>query len=449
MSFLINPYIYADAPVCISPLISTSDLQVYYKFDGNSFDSSGSGNTGSATDITYSSGKFDDAAVFNGTSAFVRMPSKDYSASTSFTLTAWIKTTGTTEQHIITRDKVNMSPSSNNRRCWQFRIDASTGVLRAVRFQNNTTVLSNFASTASVNDGNWHHVAMVFDNAVGTKIYIDGSVDGSDALTTNNNNVSDSQPVVGAIQGGTGGVEISFFNGMIDEGVFYNRALTSSEISTLAVGTCPLADAPATPPVTTNLSSWYVGTEGVILNSGFVETWEDQWGSNDFTQGTPANRPAHSTDKLVFDGTNDVMNQLSAGTIGAVFLVMAPVAGGSYPAYIGTQNKHIWIRFDTTSDLYSSAVSLYGNGAPNNFRRNGTVLTLASLNRWTPFGTDKAQFTTSNATPVASQTVRLGHDGAGGAYSKLEIYEMLIYSAQPSTTDRDAIETWLMNKYGL
>jgi hypothetical protein len=244
MSFLINPYIYADASVCISPLISTSDLQVYYKFDGNSSDSSGSGNTGSATDITYSSGKFDDAAVFNGTSAFVRMPSKDYSASTSFTLTAWIKTTGTTEQHIITRDKVNMSPSSNNRRCWQFRIDASTGVLRAVRFQNNTTVLSNFASTASVNDGNWHHVAMVFDNAVGTKIYIDGSVDGSDALTTNNNNVSDSQPVVGAIQGGTGGVEISFFNGMIDEGVFYNRALTSSEISTLAVGTCPLADAP-------------------------------------------------------------------------------------------------------------------------------------------------------------------------------------------------------------
>ena len=239
MSFLINPYMYATAPSgCTSPLISTTNLQAYYKFDNNTDDSSGNAYNGTGNDITYGTGKFLSAATFNGTSSYVAMPAEDYSISTSYTLSAWIKTTGTTSQHIITSDKIG----TGARRSYQFRLDDSTGVLRVVRFSNNTTVVSNFVSTAAVNTGSWVHVAMVFDNAVGTKIYINGSVDGSDAVLTNQHNVTDYGPDIGAVNGQP---YEGFFNGDIDEAIIFNRALSEAEIGDLAAGTCPLITPPS------------------------------------------------------------------------------------------------------------------------------------------------------------------------------------------------------------
>jgi hypothetical protein len=246
MSYIINSFRFGGPFICPENLISLSGIQAYYKFENSPGDSSNNGRTLTLVNSpTYAAGKFGSGIVLNGTSQYATLPAEDYSIANAFTLSTWIKTTATTEQHIITRDKVNMTPSSDNRRLWQFRIDASTGVLRLVRFQNNTTVLSNFASSAAVNTGNWVHVAAVFDNTVGSKLYINGVEDGSDALTTNNNNVSDSNPVIGAIQGATGGGPQSFFNGMIDDAAIFNRALSSSEIAAIAAGTCPLKTPPS------------------------------------------------------------------------------------------------------------------------------------------------------------------------------------------------------------
>jgi hypothetical protein len=41
----------------------------YYKLNNNANDSSGNGYNGTASNVTYAAGKFDDAAVFNGTSS--------------------------------------------------------------------------------------------------------------------------------------------------------------------------------------------------------------------------------------------------------------------------------------------------------------------------------------------------------------------------------------------
>jgi hypothetical protein len=261
MGFLINPFIYAVAPGgCSGNLISLSNIQGYYKFEGNTIDSTLNGNDATATNLTYTSaGWFQSGGTFDGSATLVNMPAKNYSIATGYTITAWIKTNTSrvAPMQILCKDKVNYGGA--NRRDFQFRVDGTgdgVGKLRFVRFSNNTTVVTNFASTGTVNSGNWVHVAAVFDNAVGSKIYINGVQDGSDAVTTNNQNSTDSNIRIGSIEeGATSGIA-NVFSGNTDEVSFWNRPLTASEIQTLAESTCPL-NTPANIISVSNLVAYY------------------------------------------------------------------------------------------------------------------------------------------------------------------------------------------------
>jgi hypothetical protein len=246
MGFLINPFIYAVGDGCSGALISTSNLLGYYKFEGNTIDSSGQGNTATATNLTYTSaGWYQSGGTFNGSTTLVNMPAKNYSIATGYTISAWIKTSATgfaIAKQIVCKDKVNAGGA--NRRDFQFRVDGTNdsplGKLRFVRFSNNTTVVSNFTSTGTVNTGSWVHVAAVFNNAVGSKIYINGVEDGSDSVTTNNQNSTDSNIRIGSIEDVAAGGILGVFDGDMDEVNFWNRPLSASEIQTLAQSTCPL-----------------------------------------------------------------------------------------------------------------------------------------------------------------------------------------------------------------
>ena len=257
MSFLINPFIYAVGPVgCSGSLISTTSNLAYYNFQGSMTDYSGQGNYATPTNLSYtSSGWYQSGGTFNGSSTNVNMPSKDYSIATGYTITAWIKTNTSrvTPMQILCKDKVNAGAA--NRRDFQFRVDGTAdgvGKLRFVRFSNNTTVVSNFASTGTVNSGNWVHVAAVFNNGVGSKIYINGVEDGSDSVTTNNQNSTDSNIRIGSLEDNASSGIANVFSGNTDEVSFWNRPLSASEILTLASSTCPLI---AASPAFTNTYS--------------------------------------------------------------------------------------------------------------------------------------------------------------------------------------------------
>jgi beta-galactosidase len=81
----------------------------------------------------------------------------------------------------------------------------------------------------NVNDGQWHHVAGVYD---GTNmfLYVDGTLDVSQPATGSIS--QNSYPVcIGANAIPGVGLEPGyFFNGLIDEASICNRALTASEI---------------------------------------------------------------------------------------------------------------------------------------------------------------------------------------------------------------------------
>ena len=232
MSFLINPYRY------VPPVISTSGLRFYQKLEGNVTDSSTYSVSVTPSNLTYTSdGKFGSGGIFNGTSTIETLASADYSLTTGFTVMCWMKRGDdlTDVQQIFTSDKTNSSP---NVRVWQFGIE-DTDEIRFIRFSDNTTVCTYIKSTATITDTNWHHVAAVFDNAVGSKIYIDGNEDGSDTVKTNNYNPSNT-PIIGGQLGGAGGAPSNWFKGTLDEVILYTRPLSVTEITTVAAATRPL-----------------------------------------------------------------------------------------------------------------------------------------------------------------------------------------------------------------
>lgn len=203
-------------------------LLSYFKFEGNSIDSVGT-NTGTDTSISYSvaNGKLNQGAGFNGTTSKITLPDVAYGIGTAFTFAGWIKTSSANEQGIYCRDIVATL------RAWQFRVDATTGLLRIVRFDSAGSLVVNLVSSGAVNTGLPVHVAVTFSTTNGTILYINGSADGSDTTvggkTANNNNTG----VVSTFGNDVSSLGTSPMNGFIDEFGIWTTEKTSPEISQL------------------------------------------------------------------------------------------------------------------------------------------------------------------------------------------------------------------------
>lgn len=205
----------------------TTNLLYYYKLDGDSVDSVASAN-GTDTAITYSAGngKIVQGAGFNGSTSQIQLPNNDWSQSTGYSISAWVKTSASTDQIIIARDNV-----SGTGRMFVVRIELTSGKAEFYRFDSSTNLVTDIKSTSAYNDGNWHHIVAVFDNTVGSKIYVDGSSVASDAVTTNNVSGANSIPYIGRFNGAS-----SPMNGAIDEVGIWNRGITSAEVTSLYNG---------------------------------------------------------------------------------------------------------------------------------------------------------------------------------------------------------------------
>ena len=70
-----------------------------YNLDGNADDLSGSYN-GTATNVTYGTGKLGNAGVFNGSSSYMVTPNNGLLGNSPRSMSAWVKTTSTGHQAI-------------------------------------------------------------------------------------------------------------------------------------------------------------------------------------------------------------------------------------------------------------------------------------------------------------------------------------------------------------
>ncbi|MBL6871375.1 MAG: hypothetical protein ISQ95_02135, partial [Flavobacteriales bacterium] len=109
---------------------------------------------------------------FDGTDDYVAVQNKNYQATTyaELTVESWIRTTVPGDQIIASFDRSEY---------WRFQINGEGGGDGQLGFSLSSSAgILDFGSNARVDDGQWHHVAGVFDNGI-VSIYIDGILDNS------------------------------------------------------------------------------------------------------------------------------------------------------------------------------------------------------------------------------------------------------------------------------
>ena len=164
-----------------------------------------------------------DASAGGITGAGLEMGSRDW------TVAAWVKTTASG----MVAAKMGFIGGSNPDG-WGLSV-CPNGTVGAVIHKSNVGTVNIFSGDgATVTNGQWHHIAVVFNRAGNMVRYVDGAATGTQySLASLNGQSLDNTNQVRIGARHQTGDEI-FFNGAIDDVRVYARALTGVEIATLA-----------------------------------------------------------------------------------------------------------------------------------------------------------------------------------------------------------------------
>ena len=177
-------------------------------------------------------GLLDDALDFDGTEDYVLVTGGTglpiYSTSTPYSISMWINPDDVTTNYGVFMSMGNSGTSSP---IFLLEISLTDGKLGALIRDDSSVQLFDPAhkeSNTTISNGNWYHIVWT-DNQGDANLYVNTSLDATDysytpsALTLN-------RTTIGAM--GRTTIE-SFFNGQIDEVRFYDKALSTDEISDL------------------------------------------------------------------------------------------------------------------------------------------------------------------------------------------------------------------------
>ena len=195
----------------------------YWKFDGNTEDSSGHNNNGKwVGNELYKDGIFAKAAYFDGTSNYVTIShsiSIDVGRG-AFSFGAWVNSKGKENgknQHFL-----NKRTGGLQGLFWDLYL---SGKVENINAEVAGGSLGNPQSNMIVN--NWHHILFTRDDFKLTTVYIDGKPIVSKNIYGNSSNTHSFN--IGNL---TEDLSQGFI-GLIDEVVIYNRELTKKEVYSL------------------------------------------------------------------------------------------------------------------------------------------------------------------------------------------------------------------------
>jgi hypothetical protein len=200
-------------------------------------DSAASNDASEVGTVDYGAGIIGQAITFDLTSEYVQLPNSfNIPNSGSLTTTAWVRTTDAYGPVLALRN------SGNTRPIWGMYIGNNGATDNAGHFiplmrHDGTNTFTEFTSTAAINDGTWHHVALVLDRANDQYVaYVDGTAY-TVGYTSNTGTSFNNQLAIGGelrwVLENRHGNDERFLSGDIDDVRIYNRALTSSDISAL------------------------------------------------------------------------------------------------------------------------------------------------------------------------------------------------------------------------
>lgn len=222
----------------VGTLDTSTGLVGHWTFDTDATDSSGNNNDGTLTNgatidtATAANIVGDGKLSLDGIDDYVDLNARiaNFSGLNEGTISAWVKLTDTGENTIL-----GLSDQGDNLKLAKFSVQ--NGQLKWLTYNDaGQDVVAQ--STQTINDGNWHHVAVTVD-ASGNTLYIDGQVapatyggggDGSTQGFFNDINDIDSMDIGHTVRNNTAETN---YNGSIDDVRVYNRALTTSDIVAL------------------------------------------------------------------------------------------------------------------------------------------------------------------------------------------------------------------------
>ncbi len=215
--------LYKTPPPKIEPIDpGANGLVAHYAFENNVFDSSGNRLHGTVVgNPTYVDGAVGTAMDFDGNGDYVDCGNDSkFNFTNAMTVATWvnIRTLPQAWTAIITKGDSAWRLSNNN---------TSTGIHFGFTDGSRNNQAAN--SATELNPGEWYHVCGVYDINVGAKIYINGVEDGGN-------------PDTGGITQNNYGVFIAensqnlnrFWDGLLDEVMIYDRALSDAEVLYLA-----------------------------------------------------------------------------------------------------------------------------------------------------------------------------------------------------------------------
>jgi hypothetical protein len=201
----------------------TEGLVGYYPFDGDVEDYA-LGNDGTDnTDSGYGSGEIgSEAKNFDGNDDYILVNGGLQYDGGSFTASAWVKTTDSGWNSILTQAKDDFNGNTSIR--FVFSVRDSKAFIEV----DDDSTLTTLSGSTTVNDGNWHHLVGVRDNGDELRIYVDGSLDGTTSDDTDPIPEADGDASVGAAIW-----DDNYLGGSIDDLRFYQRILSLPEIKAL------------------------------------------------------------------------------------------------------------------------------------------------------------------------------------------------------------------------
>jgi len=308
----------------------------------------------------------------NDTVSFGNYSSLNF-GSGNFTISAWFKTNASSRVNLLEKFDYNPGVTETG-----YYLDMlANGKIRAsIETKNGSQSYYVVDSSATVNDNAWHQVTLVRTGASLTDLYIDGSLSDGTVQTVGTVASTDSTApflVSGTISGFSGN-----WQGTIDEVRTYGRALSSSEVSTLA-------QAPDTVSSTNLVGLWH-------FNERSGQTiFDDTSNANNGTLG--ANSTAASDDPTrvipAIAGTTDSVTAvgISKGTDQGQALLLDGVndfantgnAAGLFTAQ-GTISAWVKTNSDTAQTIFSTNNGfgiVIGNGSTG-FLNNELIIVFGS-----------------------------------------------------------------------
>ncbi len=434
-----------------------SGLAGYWKLDDGSgtsaTDSSTNGNTGTLTNgPTWGTGQIGGAVTLDGTDDYVSVPQngKFTLSSRPFTISAWVKYTGTLSG--IDKRIVSWHDGSKN---IQLALDSPDGAFFIFN-DSATSTWSQSTITQAVAD-TWYHVTATFDGASTYQMYLNGKVDeaGSGSSVAVHNSDSTTLYI-----GQRGNGSTSYFPGTIDEVRIYNRVLSSEEVGQLYRLTAPTG-------TETGLKGYWSFNGKDI--SGTTAYDRSGAGNTGTTSGSPSVTPGKIGQGIALDGSDDYISIADASSIdydynqdfsfsvwvklpstqsdtsgGDNFIIEKWSASGGYPYVLrvynqtygtsGDRGKVVFRRYDGTNSPGVTSTSALNDNAWHHVvgTKSGSTLRIYIDGASQGTSTDTTTTTTTNASPLYIGTRGGSTNNLTGSVDEFRLYNRVLTADEVS-----------------